>query len=108
MTAREIDKMYVYTNQIRKNSDITIIYPEEKIRITDKELLYTLIHSTVLYYHNLMEQGLMQWNGESMECRIKHMQKLVERHFYIDRSAISEKYLNAVIENILYIRRPKV
>lgn len=103
MTVREVDKMYVYTNQIRKNTSITIIYPEEKTRINDKESLYSMIHSTVLYYHSNLKQGIIKWNGESMECRIKLMKKLVERHFYIDRSVISEKELDAVIEDILYI-----
>ena len=101
MTAREIDHLYVYTNSIRKNCSITIIYPEEKIPLKDKSRLRASIQSTVTYYKSFMEQGLMTWNGDSLECRAKQMKNLLERHFYIDYTAIPERVVTTVIEDMI-------
>lgn len=104
-TSREIDNIYVKTNELRRNTDITIIYPEEKIIIPAGQKVDTAIRSTIHFYHSLIQDGLMKWNGQTMECRIKQMRLLVKRHFYIDSDIVSEKELDTLIEKILYIRK---
>ncbi|WP_455674358.1 hypothetical protein [Phocaeicola sp.] len=104
MKVRELDEMYVFTNEIRRHSDITIIYPEEKIKAdVGKGSLKELIRDTVLFYAKMFEKEQLKWNGISMECRVKQMKQLVKHHFYFGDSAETEKRLDKCIEEILYI-----
>jgi phage pi2 protein 07 len=93
--------LYVITNEIRKKTSITIIYPEEKILLNEKRELRSMINSTVLYYKSLIEKGQIKWRGDSVECRAKQMKNLVEHHFYIDYSTVPERLVNSVIEDMI-------
>lgn len=104
LKARELDEMYVFTHEIRRHSDITIIFPEEKIK-ADVEMndLKGLIRDTVLLYQGMFEKGYIKWNGNSIECRVRQVNQLVKHHFYFGDSAKVDKVLDKCIEEILYI-----
>lgn len=102
MSDKQIEMML---RRIRKQcTSITIIFPEEKTKLTPANFKYSIQSKTAAIKAEI-SAGIRQWNGRTLYSNVKQIKEIIRRDYHMEYSSEVEDNLDAVIEEVLEVTR---
>lgn len=98
MSDKQIETML---RRIRKQyPDITIIFPEEKTKLTPQNFKYSIQGKTAAIKAEV-NAGVRQWNGKTLYSNVKQVKEIIYKEYHMEHLPETEDNLDAMIEEVL-------